>query len=56
MKQSMPKYPCRNCIHFYACGEKSRTIPCYGRKTRKMERAEQKLAEKLQKMEENESR
>lgn len=31
MKQ--PKYPCRNCKYFKACGDNTRTMPCKGRKT-----------------------
>ena len=31
MKQ--PKYPCRSCIYYNACGDKNRTMPCQGRKT-----------------------
>lgn len=30
---TQPKYPCRNCIYYNACGDKSRTMPCKGRKT-----------------------
>ena len=30
---TQPKYPCRNCIYWNACGDKSRTMPCKGRKT-----------------------
>ena len=31
-----PKYPCRNCIYFKACGETTRTMPCKGRQTKKV--------------------
>ena len=33
MKQ--PKYPCRNCKYFKACGDNTRTMPCKGRETNK---------------------
>ena len=29
------KHPCQGCIYFNACGENTRTEPCYGRKTRR---------------------
>ena len=35
MKQ--PKYPCRNCKYFNACGDNMRTMPCEGRETEKKE-------------------
>lgn len=31
---NQPKYPCRNCIYFKACGDNTRTMPCYGRETK----------------------
>lgn len=39
MKQ--PKYPCRSCIYYNACGDKSRTMPCKGRKTESEKKGEQ---------------
>lgn len=38
--ERMPKYPCRNCKYFNACGEKSRTMPCEGRETKRGEKHE----------------
>ena len=35
-----PKYPCRNCIYFDACGDNTRTMPCYGRQTKSQKRKE----------------
>lgn len=32
--KKMPKYPCRGCIYFKACGDNSRTHPCEGRQTK----------------------
>lgn len=29
----MAKYPCRGCVYYKACGELTRTAPCYGRMT-----------------------
>ena len=29
-----PKYPCRNCVYFVACGQVGRTEPCAGRMTK----------------------
>lgn len=31
----MVKHPCQGCIYFKACGETTRTAPCYGRKTKR---------------------
>lgn len=33
--KKMPIYPCRGCVYFKACGENTRTVPCYGRKTKR---------------------
>jgi hypothetical protein len=30
-----PKHPCQICIHYEACGESTRTMPCAGRMTRR---------------------
>lgn len=32
MKKSDVKYPCRGCDYFEACGDTTRTEPCYGRR------------------------
>ena len=40
MKQ--PKYPCRSCIYYNACGDKSRTMPCEGRKTESQHKKEKR--------------
>lgn len=40
MKQ--PKYPCRNCIYFKACGDNTRTMPCKGRQTKSQKKKENK--------------
>ena len=45
------RYPCRGCIYFKECGNTNRMVPCIGRETK----SEKKRAEKLQKMEENQS-
>lgn len=29
-----PKYPCRNCVYFKACGDNTRTMPCEERQTK----------------------
>ena len=29
-----PKYPCRNCVYFFVCGENMRVNPCEGRLTK----------------------
>ena len=33
MKQ-MTQKPCISCVYFKTCGESTRTMPCYGRKTK----------------------
>lgn len=38
--KKMPKYPCRGCICFLACGDNTRTHPCNGRQTRRGKRKE----------------
>lgn len=38
MKQ--PKYPCRSCVYYNACGDKNRTMPCKGRKTESQKKKE----------------
>ena len=43
MKQ--PKYPCRNCIYFKACGDNTRTTPCKGRMTKREQEMEIRLHE-----------
>lgn len=40
MKQ--PKYLCRNCIYFKACGETTRTMPYKGRMTKSEKKKESK--------------
>ena len=30
-KSKSPKYPCKNCKYFNACGDNTRTMPCKGR-------------------------
>lgn len=45
MKQ--PKYPCRNCVYFKACGETTRTMPCNGRQTKKETPKEEKAERKV---------
>lgn len=42
-----PKYPCRNCVYFKACGDNTRTAFCGGRMTEKQKRAEEYVAAKL---------
>lgn len=32
---AMPKHPCQGCIFYKACGESTRTAPCYGRRTKR---------------------
>ena len=36
----MPKHPCQGCVYYKACGESTRTDPCYGRMTKRERRAE----------------
>ena len=36
------KNPCQGCIYFKACGETTRTMPCYGRKTKSQKKKENK--------------
>ena len=38
--KSNPKYPCRNCIYFTACGQAGRTAPCAGRVTKSEKKKE----------------
>ena len=42
----MPKYPCRNCVYFAACGENTRTMPCSGRVTKTDAKKAKKAAKK----------
>ncbi len=30
----VPRYPCRNCVYFKACGDNMRREPCDGRRTK----------------------
>ena len=46
-KMKQPKYPCRNCIYYNACGDKSRTMPCEGRKTKSQKRKGDKQMKEL---------
>lgn len=43
-----PKYPCRNCVYFKACGDNTRTAFCSGRMTERQKRAEEYAAAKLE--------
>ncbi len=36
------KKPCANCVYFAACGDRSRTMPCDGRKTKSEAKKERK--------------
>ena len=36
------KYPCINCIYFYACGNTNRIEPCQGRMTKSEKKKEVK--------------
>lgn len=36
------KYPCLGCIYFPQCGDRTRTRPCDGRRTKKEQKKEQK--------------
>lgn len=31
---TQPKYPCRNCVYYFVCGDNTRTHPCKGRLTK----------------------
>lgn len=35
MERKQPVYPCQGCVYFKACGDNTRTQPCYGRKTKR---------------------
>lgn len=39
-----PKYPCRGCVYFGACGDNTRTMPCKDRKTKSQKRKEERGA------------
>ena len=39
-KKVMPKNTCQGCVYYKACGESTRTAPCYGRMTKRDRRAE----------------
>ncbi len=40
--KNQPQFPCRNCIYFNACGENTRTEPCYGRVTKSEKKREER--------------
>ena len=40
--KKQPKFPCRDCIYFKACGENNRTEPCEGRETKSDKKKEMK--------------
>ena len=42
MEKKMPQKPCVGCVYFMACGDNTRTEPCYGRKTKSDVKKEKK--------------
>ena len=38
-EKAMPIHPCQGCVYYKACGESTRTTPCYGRMTERERRA-----------------
>ena len=34
-EKPMPIHPCQGCVYYKACGESTRTEPCYGRITKR---------------------
>lgn len=47
------KHPCINCIYFKVCGERTRTAPCEGRKTKSEVKAEVKAMKQVRISENN---
>ena len=45
-EDKMPKYPCRGCVYFKACGENTRTMPCSGRMTKSEQKKQKKKEDK----------
>ena len=40
MHKIQPKYPCRSCVYFKACGDNTRTMPCDGRQTKRQQKGD----------------